>query len=366
MATLLGQQLNTFDLETIPGIGSGGSPSTNDFRLTLESGVPVSTSDQTAKATLYLTPFKGNKIGLYSGSAWSLLSSAEVSVSLAAIAANKVYDVFALQTAGVLSPELLVWLGSVGNTTATNNPAAGASVAINVPDTTGLAIGQNVVVSDATYQETCVVESFVANTSITVVTLVNNYTAPSVAFRPVPATAVVRQDGVLVKSGDATRRWIGTIAASGAGTCEDSLANRLVYNADNQVERRLQKTNTTSHTYSTGVQRPWNNDQPNSSSNFVIGRVGVTGYAHHAGHALSAGTPVLVFFGLGLNGVQGGANILYNNGLLINTNSVNFMAEFGQEFTPAQGFNYLCALESGGGASTQTWPQVRIGGTIPC
>ena len=41
--------------------------SINDFRLTLESGVPVSTSDQIAKTTIYLTSYKGNTINFYDG-----------------------------------------------------------------------------------------------------------------------------------------------------------------------------------------------------------------------------------------------------------------------------------------------------------
>lgn len=53
------------------------------------------------------------------------------------------------------------------------------------------------------------------------------------------ATALARQDGVWTKSGDATRRYLGTIRASGAGTCEDSAAKRFVWNAHNRARRIL-------------------------------------------------------------------------------------------------------------------------------
>ena len=39
-------------------------------RLTLESGVPVSTSDQTAKTTVYYTPYVHNVINLWDGADW--------------------------------------------------------------------------------------------------------------------------------------------------------------------------------------------------------------------------------------------------------------------------------------------------------
>jgi len=52
------------------------------------------------------------------------------------------------------------------------------------------------------------------------------------------ATALARQDGVLVKSGDATRRYLGTFRTTGTtGQTEDSQANRYVWNAQNRVLR---------------------------------------------------------------------------------------------------------------------------------
>lgn len=53
------------------------------------------------------------------------------------------------------------------------------------------------------------------------------------------ATALTRQDGILVKSGDATRRYLGTIRASGTNVCEDSVAKRFVWNAYNRANRIL-------------------------------------------------------------------------------------------------------------------------------
>lgn len=59
------------------------------------------------------------------------------------------------------------------------------------------------------------------------------------------ATALIRWGGVLVKSGDTTRRYVGTIIATGATTTNDTLLQRYVYNEYNQVERYLYATDTT-------------------------------------------------------------------------------------------------------------------------
>jgi hypothetical protein len=60
-----------------------------------------------------------------------------------------------------------------------------------------------------------------------------------------PADALAAQSGMVVKSGAATRRWIGAIRASGTNITEDSQGGftaqvggkRFVYNAYNQTER---------------------------------------------------------------------------------------------------------------------------------
>ncbi len=54
------------------------------------------------------------------------------------------------------------------------------------------------------------------------------------------ATVLVYQDGLLVKSGDATRLYLGTIMTTPTiGQTEDSVSRRLVWNYYNRVERKL-------------------------------------------------------------------------------------------------------------------------------
>lgn len=140
-------------------------PGIQDFRLTLTTAVPITTTDVTSAGTIYLTPYVGNRIALYSGTAWELLSSAEVSLALTVTSGTN-YDVFAYNAAGTVTLELTAW----------------------ATDTTR-------------------------------------------------TTALVLQDGVWCKTGALTRRYLGTIRASGSNVTEDSLLQRYVYNFNHRVPR---------------------------------------------------------------------------------------------------------------------------------
>ncbi len=180
-------------LETLDEMTAGGGTSyPADGRLTLESGVPISTTDQSAKTTLYYTPYVGDQIAVYDGSsAWSNLTFTETSLSLAGLTADKNYDIFGYDNSGTFALESLVW-------------------------------------SDDTTR----------------------------------ATALTRQNGVLVKTGATTRRYLGTIRInSTGGQCEDTETQRFAWNMYNRVNRRLYLAEETSHTYSTGTWRDWNNSE---------------------------------------------------------------------------------------------------------
>lgn len=53
------------------------------------------------------------------------------------------------------------------------------------------------------------------------------------------ATALGTQDGVYIKSGDATRRYVGTIEILATGQSEESEARRFVWNMYNRIDRNL-------------------------------------------------------------------------------------------------------------------------------
>src|SRR5690348_18514502 len=73
----------------------------NNCRLTLQTGVAVSTTDQTSKTTVYLTPYSGNRIALFNGSNWQLYAIAsDKSLALGTLTSGKNYDVFAYDSSG--------------------------------------------------------------------------------------------------------------------------------------------------------------------------------------------------------------------------------------------------------------------------
>lgn len=89
----------------------------NGFRLTLESGVPVSTSDQSGKTNIYLTPYLHNCIGVYDGSSWKQYTSSELTLALGTLTSGKPYDVFIYDNAGTLTLEATSWNTDTARTT---------------------------------------------------------------------------------------------------------------------------------------------------------------------------------------------------------------------------------------------------------
>ena len=175
------------------------STKVQDFRLTLTTALPVTTADVTGATTIYCTPYKGNQIALYTGSAWVTRSSAEFSLALGTLTSGKPYDVFCYDNAGTPTLEFLVW---------TN-------------DTTR-------------------------------------------------ATALAYQDGVLVKSGATTRRYLGTFYTTSTTETEDSKANRYLWNYYNRSNRSMRRVDAGTWTYTTLTYRQANNSTANQL-NMVIG-----------------------------------------------------------------------------------------------
>lgn len=185
-------------LNNLPGGGGGGGTVVDimNCRLTLSTGVQVMTSEVLAAGTLYLTPFRGNIVTLYSGSAWEYHELSEISLSLTGLTADKNYDVFLYDNSG-LTLEAVVW---TDNTTR--------------------------------------------------------------------ATALAVQNGRYVKTGAATRRYVGTFRTTGTtGQCEFSfggrstLAKLFVWNYYNRLPVHAEvKHGTESWSYTTTTWRAANND----------------------------------------------------------------------------------------------------------
>lgn len=111
------------------------------------------------------------------------------------------------------------------------------------------------------------------------------------------ADALTTQNGILVKSSATTRRYIGTIRASGANTTEDSFAKRFVWNMYNRVNRPLRVMETTdTWTYTLTTVRQANASAANQlalvcgvAEDAIAIHVMVCGYGDVSGGVISIG-----------------------------------------------------------------------------
>ena len=101
-------------------LDAGQDLGTMDGRLTLTTALPVTVADVTAAATIYYTPYKGNRVTLFDGSRWKTYSFSEISLAITCTAANS-YDVWLYDNAGTLTLETLIWTNATTRATALVN-----------------------------------------------------------------------------------------------------------------------------------------------------------------------------------------------------------------------------------------------------
>jgi hypothetical protein len=142
------------------GRGVDVNPATCDARLTLTSGVPVTTADVTGASTVYLTPYKGNQVALYTGARWLLHSLTEIHLDLADLTAGKNYDVFLYDDSGTLTLSLSsAW---TNDTTRANALAYQDGVRVLASDHTKRLMG-TIRATAATTTEDSLLKRFVRN-----------------------------------------------------------------------------------------------------------------------------------------------------------------------------------------------------------
>lgn len=269
----------TFDL-TAGGraiLALSGLPGICGFRLTLESGVPVSTSDQLAKTTLYLTPDPLSPwcglISTYESSNWICRKRSEVSASLSGLTAGLPYDVFAYDNSTTFTLDLVAWT----NTTTR-------------------------------------------------------------------ATGLATQDGRYVKSGAASRLFVGTICIAATGQCEFSpLATTPKLFLSNMYNRRFVPVKvvdpTNNWTYGTTAYRQVRGSAANqfeyiSCDGTHLIAVDVIGEA-----TTGAGTTACNGVGIDSTTVNS-AQINHNN---LNSTNPMLAKYYGR---PAAGYHYVAWLET--------------------
>ncbi len=168
------------------------------------------------------------------------------------------------------------------------------------------------------------------------------------------ATSLISQDGVYVKSGDATRRYLGTIRTTAtAGQCEDSASKRFVWNFYNQQDRHcFQATTYLTYSYSTGDWRVAGGDSSKGLF-FVCGLPTVVSPAVEITCKVSSGGYMYV-------GIMKNGSNYYNQRLDFTSWFTSFMA------APTQmtaGYNYIHVGELVG-SGTETGNDWGLWGTI--
>ena len=175
------------------------------------------------------------------------------------------------------------------------------------------------------------------------------------------ATALTYQDGVPVRSGATTRRFLGTYRTTNtAGETEDSFANRLVWNYQHRVPRLMRMIDgTNTWTYTTATYR-----EANATTNrlsFVIGLaeslvdaeyVAVVSNTGYTGATIPAAVQVQIAIGDG-GIVPGDSGI----GLAHVTQPNNVVNQARATFSQyaAVGYHTWLALERSTASGTTTW-----------
>lgn len=227
-------------------------------RLTLESGVPISTSNQSAKGTIYWTPFRGSAVSLYhSTEGWDIYSPPEIAFPLTATS-GKNYDVFASRSKATPSST------NTGTDIVTFGSATGWSTgaAVQVAATGGGLTTSTWYYWNAASTTTGSFHTTLANAlaGTSKVDLTANITAEITGFTlsqssawtndTTRADALGEQDGVITSGSDATKLWLGGYRASGTNVTamEFSGASPKMFlsNWFNPVESKVIRVDTTS------------------------------------------------------------------------------------------------------------------------
>lgn len=177
------------------------------------------------------------------------------------------------------------------------------------------------------------------------------------------ATALTFQNGVYVKTGATTRRYVGSFRTTTvSGQTEDSVTKRFVWNYYNRVARKMFRQETTaSWTYSTATWRQANNSASNQLA-VVIGvsedsfRVDCVGASSNNSGSLYQAT------GIGVD-VTNANSALGGVGRTVSTNTIEATMFSAYLATPAAGYHFYAWLENAlSGTATTTWYGSGFGG----
>jgi hypothetical protein len=239
-------------------------------RLTLVTATAIMTTAQTAKTTVYFTPYQGNLISLYSGTLWQSFSFSEISIKLTDAQSGHTTSGNAIISGLTDTSQLAVGMKISG----TNVGAASVIVTIDSnTQITGSVNSTGTATNTITFKvpASTPADIFAYNNSGTVALKMKLWTNGTTR-----ATALALQDGVYVRTDDHTRKYLGTICTTstdgqtewsfgGSASAGGTAGNLLIWNYYNRKITSAQvrdNTNSYSPTSSYAV--------PGGSSTFRV------------------------------------------------------------------------------------------------
>lgn len=177
------------------------------------------------------------------------------------------------------------------------------------------------------------------------------------------ATALVRQDGVLCKSGTLTHRYLGSFLTTSTTTTADAIGSRYLYNEYNAVDKGLAAgISTGNYGYTTNTWRSANGNTTNGDGRFsffvgnIKNRIQITG-----SRAAFNSTNQIHTHGIAFNGTTSAE--------LVGTQAASALGAIATttchaSAMPRLGLNFVQAMETSVASGTTTWYGAATGGGL--
>ncbi len=308
--------------------------------------------DQIDASTLYWTPTT-RRTGLYTDSAWTVFEDDEICLRLSSLTADALYDVFLYDNSGTRTLELQIWAGhGLDIENASNATPIGVTVTrhpfqngdeVYIEGVLDDLVDTNPYLSPHDADGTWIVANRATNTfELTGSAGSSDWLRGGYVSGRLAAGLLTTQGGILVKTGAPTRRYVGTIRTTGTTTTEDSRAQRFVWNAYNQVERALYRSDGFAHTIQNVPAGPtgyrlWDSGT-DSRVAWIQGRAGQPVKLAIQGGVGFAASGAHVAFRLGLDGtpladyITTASNIPAANAFQVSTTPVALAVQPGYHF----------------------------------
>ncbi len=170
------------------------------------------------------------------------------------------------------------------------------------------------------------------------------------------ATALALQDGIYVKSGQITRRYLGTYRTTGVlGQTEDSLTKRFVWNHYNRVRRPVRRLEATdSWAYTTATWRQANGTTSNQI-NVVVGQGDADLELTAMAIAENTGTAAIIHTGIGEDSTVTPLATELIAGQQISQANAPYRSNMSVRRVVPLGYHFYAWLERSVASGTTTW-----------